>query len=61
MALMDFHRGWRKRADELSETTKLLIMLGTHMNNAYGSRYYGKAVNIYAPSYCRVRSGAAEL
>jgi amidase len=46
VALMDFHRGWRKRADELSETTKLLIMLGTHMNNAYGSRYYGKAVNI---------------
>jgi amidase len=46
VALMDFHRGWRKRADELSETTKLLVMLGTHMNNVYGSRYYGKAVNI---------------
>ena len=43
---MDFHRGWRKRADEMSETTKLLLMLGTHMNNAYGPRYYGKAVNI---------------
>jgi amidase len=46
VALMDFHRGWRKRADELSETTKLLVMLGTHMNNVHGSRYYGKAVNI---------------
>jgi amidase len=46
VALMDFHRGWRKRADELSETTKLLTMLGTYMNNVYGSRYYGKAVNI---------------
>jgi amidase len=46
LALMDFHRGWRKRADELSETTKLLLMLGTHMNNTYGPRYYGKAVNI---------------
>lgn len=46
LALMDFHRGWRKRADELSETTKALLMLGTYMNNAYGPRYYGKAVNI---------------
>ena len=46
LALMDFHRGWRKRADELSETTKALMMLGTHMNNVYGPRYYGKSVNI---------------
>jgi amidase len=46
VALMDFHRGWRKRANELSETTKMLVMLGTYMNNVYGSRYYGKAVNI---------------
>ena len=46
LALMDFHRGWRKRANELSETTKLFLMLGTYMNNVYGSRYYGKAVNI---------------
>lgn len=43
---MDFHRGWRKRANELSETTKVLLMLGTYMNNVYGPRYYGKAVNI---------------
>jgi amidase len=46
LELMDFHRGWRKRANELSETTKVLMMLGTYMNNVYGSRYYGKAVNI---------------
>ena len=46
LALMDFHRGWRKRANELSETTKVLLMLGTYMNNVYGPRYYGKAVNI---------------
>jgi amidase len=44
LALMDFHRGWRQRANELSETTKLFLMLGTYMNNVYGSRYYGKAV-----------------
>jgi amidase len=45
-SLMDFHRGWRWRADELSETTKLMTLLGTFMRNQHGSRFYGKAVNI---------------
>src|ERR1700738_919463 len=45
-ALMDFHRGWRRQADSLSETTKLFLMLGTYINNRFGPRYYGKAVNI---------------
>jgi amidase len=45
-SLMDFHRGWRGQADSLSETTKLFLMLGTYINNGFGPRYYGKAVNI---------------
>jgi amidase len=45
-SLMDFHRGWRQRADELSETTKMFLMLGTYVRQHYGSRYYGKAINI---------------
>ncbi|HYL58823.1 MAG TPA: amidase, partial [Candidatus Acidoferrales bacterium] len=45
-SLMDFHRGWRQRADELSETLKMFLMLGTYVREHYGSRYYGKAVNI---------------
>jgi amidase len=45
-SLMDFHRGWRHQADSLSETTKLFLMLGTYINNRFGPRYYGKAVNI---------------
>ena len=45
-SLMDKHRGWRQRADELSETTKLLTLLGTYINENHGSRYYGKAMNI---------------
>ena len=45
-SLMDFHRGWRHRADELSETTKLFTMLGTYIHEQHGSRYYGKAMNI---------------
>ena len=43
---MDFHRGWRGQADSLSETTKLFLMLGVYINNNFGPRYYGKAVNI---------------
>jgi len=45
-SLMDFHRGWRGQADSLSETTKLLLMFGTYINNSFGPRYYGKAVNV---------------
>lgn len=44
--LMDFHRGWRQRANEMSETTKLFLMLGTYILNNHGPRYYGKAMNI---------------
>jgi amidase len=45
-SLMDFHRNWRNRADELSETTKLHTLFGTYIRKNYGSRYYGKAINI---------------
>jgi amidase len=45
-SLMDFHRNWRMRANELSETTKLMTLLGTYVRKYYGSRYYGKAMNI---------------
>ena len=45
-SLMDFHRHWRSRANELSETTKIFLMLGTYIRKNYGSRYYGKAMNI---------------
>lgn len=45
-SLMDFHRGWRQRADELSETTKRFTLLGTYIRKRHGSRCYGKAMNI---------------
>ncbi|HLK86454.1 MAG TPA: amidase [Candidatus Binataceae bacterium] len=45
-SLMDFHRGWRQRANEMSETTKLFLMWGAYVRENYGSRYYGKAINI---------------
>jgi amidase len=45
-SLMDRHRGWRRRARELSETTKLFTLFGTWINQQHGSRYYGKAMNV---------------
>ena len=45
-SLMDFHHGWRTRANEMSETTKLFTMLGTYIHKHHGTRYYGKAMNI---------------
>jgi amidase len=52
-SLMDFHRAWRVRANELSETTKLFTLLGTYIKKHHGSRYYGKAMNI-----CRLLTAA---
>lgn len=45
-SLMDFHRNWRNRADELSETAKLFTLLGTYIRKFYGGRYYGKSMNL---------------
>jgi amidase len=45
-SLIDKLHGWQLRADQLSETTKILTILGVHMKKKYGSRFYGKAVNI---------------
>src|SRR5262249_12033294 len=45
-SLMDFHRNWRNRANELSETAKAFTLLGTYIRRQHGSRYYGKAMNI---------------
>jgi len=46
LSLMDFHRGWRQRANELSETVKLLTLFGTYIHKHHGNRYYGKAINL---------------
>jgi amidase len=45
-SLMDFHRNWRARANEMSETTKAFTLLGSYIRRQHGSRYYGKAMNI---------------
>jgi amidase len=45
-SLLDFHAGWRARADELSDSLKLTMLLGYHMIRHYRGRYYAKAQNL---------------
>ena len=42
-SFMDFHRGWRERADELSETLKLAMLFAQYCDDEYGKRFFGKA------------------
>lgn len=45
-SFMDFHRSWRERADELSETLKCAMLFAQYADDQHGKRYYGKAHNI---------------
>jgi amidase len=45
-SLLDFHAGWRQRADELSDSLKLTMLLGYYMIKHYRGHYYAKAQNL---------------
>ncbi|MDI1339798.1 amidase [Polaromonas sp.] len=45
-SMIDFHAGWKQRADELSETLKLTMVLGEYFIQHYRGHYYGKAQNL---------------
>jgi amidase len=45
-SLIDKLHGWQLRANELSETTKYVTALGVYIKKYFGSRYYGKAMNL---------------
>ncbi|MEE2980701.1 MAG: amidase [Pseudomonadota bacterium] len=45
-SLMDYHRGWRQRVNELADTVKVYLLLGTYITRRHGFRYYGKSTNI---------------
>jgi amidase len=45
-SMMDFHSGWRNRADELSDTLKNTMLLGHYMVTRYRGHYYAKAQNL---------------
>jgi amidase len=44
--MVDFHAGWKSRADELSETLKLTMVLGEYFIQHYRGHYYAKAQNL---------------
>ncbi len=45
-SLMDKLHGWQLRANELSETTKVMTVLGAYIKKYHGGHYYGKAINL---------------
>jgi amidase len=45
-SMLDFHSGWKTRADELSDTLKNTMLLGHYMVKHYRGHYYAKAQNL---------------
>lgn len=45
-SLLDAQSRWRERADELSDTLKLGILMGHYMTSRHQGRFYGKAQNL---------------
>ena len=45
-SLMDYHRNWRRRANDLADNIKLVMLMGMHVKKRHGGRFYGKATNV---------------
>jgi amidase len=45
-SLLNAHAGWRHRADELSDTLKISMLLGHYFTKHYRGHYYAKAQNL---------------
>ena len=45
-SLLDFHAGWRRGADDLSDTLKICMLIGQYYLKHFGGRYYAKAQNL---------------
>ena len=45
-SLMRAHAAWRSQADKLSETLKVMMLIGQWINDSYGGSLYGKAHNL---------------
>lgn len=41
-----FARGWRSRPNDMSETVKLVLLMGEYLKRNYHGRYYAKAQNL---------------
>ena len=46
VGLMDFHANWRGKADDLSESLKICMLIGQYGIDHYNGRYYAKAQNL---------------
>ena len=46
VSLLDAHAAWRERADALSDTLKITMMVGQYFTSAYRGRFYAKAQNL---------------
>jgi amidase len=46
VGLIDHHAHWRQKADDLSESLKISMMLGQYGIDHFNGRYYAKAQNI---------------
>lgn len=46
VSMMDHYRGWRRTADDFSPTAKIALLAGHYVTRKYGTRFYGKAMNI---------------
>jgi len=46
VSLLDAHANWRNRADDLSDSLKISMMVGQYFLTHYNGRFYAKAQNI---------------
>ena len=46
VSLLDAHSAWRARANELSDSLKITMLVGEYFIRAYRGRYYAKAQNL---------------
>ena len=47
-SLMKYHANWRQQTDKFGPQTKLIMLMGEYMTQAYGGVYYAKAQNLRA-------------
>ena len=45
-SMVKHHQGWKQKADELSETLKITMVLGEYFIQKHGGHYYAKAQNL---------------
>ncbi len=45
-SLLDYHAGWRRGADDLSDTLKICMLIGQYYLKHFGGHYYAKSQNL---------------